>query len=358
MRDVVTHLDGWAAAGTRSATATVVAVKRSAPRPPGAKMAVAADGTVQGMVSGGCVEGAVVEVAEEVLGGAAPRLLHFGIADEEAWEVGLPCGGEIGVWVDRVEGEPMRRFQALAREDGRGALVTRLDDGEKLLVEVDGTCTGTLGAPELDAAAAAAAAELMWAEQSAQREVDGVPLFVDATAPAPRLLIIGAVDLAAALCRVARVMGWVPSVADPRGRFATAERFPEAEHVIAAWPEKAFAQLGALDRSTAVAILTHDPKIDDPALEIALRSDAGYVGAMGSRRMQADRAARLRERGLTEAELERMSAPIGLDLGALTVEETALSVMAEIVALRRGRTGGRLKDASGRIHEVKEAVDA
>lgn len=353
MRDVVAHLDAWAASGRRSATATVVAVKRSAPRPPGAKMAVAGDGTVQGMVSGGCVEGAVVAVAEEVLDGAPPRLLHFGIADEEAWEVGLPCGGEIGVWVDRVEGEAMERFAALAREGGRGALATRLDDGAKLVVDADGSRTGTLGSRALDAAAAAAADELMWAEQSAQREVEGVPLFVDATAPPPRLLIIGAVDLAAALCRLARVMGWEPSVADPRGRFATAERFPDAEHVLAAWPAKAFAELGPIDRSTAIAILTHDPKIDDAALEIALRSDAGYVGAIGSRRMQATRRARLLEQGLTEAELERMAAPIGLDLGALTVEETALSVVAEIVALRRGRNGGRLKDAAGRIHEVE-----
>ncbi len=353
MRDVVAHLDRWAAAGTASATATVVAVKRSAPRPPGAKMAVAGDGAVQGMVSGGCVEGAVVLAAEEVLGGAPPRLMHFDIADEEAWEVGLPCGGEIGVWVDRIEGAAMERFCTLAREGGRGALATRLDSGEKLLVEADGTRTGSLGSPALDVAAAAAADELMWAEQSAQREVAGVPLFVDATAPPPRLLIIGAVDLAAALCRIARLMGWEPSVADPRGRFATPERFPEAEHVVAAWPAKAFAQLGAIDRSTAIAILTHDPKIDDSALEIALRSEAGYVGAMGSRRMQATRRARLLELGITAAELERMSAPIGLDLGALTVEETALSVMAEIVALRHGRTGGRLKDAAGRIHEVE-----
>lgn len=353
MRDVVTHLDRWTAAGTPSATATVVAVKRSAPRPPGAKMAVAGDGSVQGMVSGGCVEGAVVIAAEEVLEGGAPRLLHFGIADEEAWEVGLPCGGEIGVWVDRVEGAAMERFAALAREGGRGALVTRLDDGAKLLVEEDGRRTGTLGTPELDAAAVHAADELMWAEQSAQRELGGVPVFVDATAPPPRLLIVGAVDLAAALCRLARVMGWEPSVCDPRGRFATQERFPEAAHVIAAWPEKAFAQLGPIDRSTSIAILTHDPKIDDAALLIALRSGAGYVGAMGSRRMQATRRERLLELGLTEAELDRMAAPIGLDLGALSVEETALSVIAEIVALKHGRDGGRLRHAAGRIHEVE-----
>ena len=353
MRDVVAHLDGWAAAGTPTATATVVSVKRSAPRPPGAKMAVAADGAVQGMVSGGCVEGAVVLAAEEVLAGGAPRLLHFGYADAEAWEVGLPCGGEIGVWIDRVEGAPMERFAALAREGARGALVTRMDDGAKLLVEADGTRTGTLGTPELDAFAAAEGEELMWVERSAQRELGDVALFVDTTAPPPRLIIVGAVDLAAALCRIARVMGWEPSVCDPRSRFATAERFPEAEHVVAAWPEKAFGQLGPIDRGTSIAILTHDPKIDDAALELALRSDAGYVGAMGSRRMQAARRERLLEHGLTEDELDRMAAPIGLDLGALSVEETALAVVAEIVALRRGREGGRLKAAAGRIHEVE-----
>lgn len=352
MRDVVTHLDRWSAAGTPGATATVVAVKRSAPRPPGAKMAVAGDGAVQGMVSGGCVEGAVVLAAGEVLEGAPPRLLHFGIADEEAWEVGLPCGGELGVWIDRVEGAPMERFAALARDGGRGALVTRLDSGEKLLVEVGGTRTGSLGTPELDAAGAAAADELMWTERSAQRDVEGVPLFVDATAPQPRLLIVGAIDLAAALCRVARVVGWEPSVADPRGRFATPERFPEAELVLAAWPEEAFRQFGPIDRSTAIAVLTHDPKVDDPALELALRSGAGYVGAMGSRRTQEARRERLLERGLTEADLDRLAGPIGLDLGALTVEETALAVMAEVVALRRGREGGRLKDTAGRIRAV------
>lgn len=352
MRDVVSHLDAWAAAGTRGATATVVSVKRSAPRPPGAKMAVAGDGTVQGMVSGGCVEGAVVVAAEEVLAGAPPRLVQFGIADEEAWAVGLPCGGEIAVWIDRVEGAAMERFATLARGRGRGALVTRLDSGEKLLVEADGARTGTLGTPELDAAAIAFGDELMWAEQSAERDVEGVPLFVDATAPPRRLLVIGAVDLAAALCRVARVLGWEPSVADPRGRFATRQRFPEAEHVLAAWPEQAFAALGPLDRGTAVAVLTHDPKVDDPALAIALRSEAGYVGALGSRKTQSARRSRLLELGLTDAELERMAAPIGLDLGGRTVEETALAVAAEIVALRRGRTGGRLKDAAARVGEV------
>jgi xanthine dehydrogenase accessory factor len=165
-------------------------------------------------------------------------------------------------------------------------------------------------------------------------------------------VVFGAVDFAAALCRVARASGWVPFVVDPRARFAQPARFPAAERVIAAWPEAAFAQLGGIDRATAIAVLTHDPKLDDAALVLALRSGASYIGAMGSRRAQARRRERLLAKGIEEAEMERISAPIGLDLGALTAEETALSIMAEIVAMRNGRPGGRLAHASGRIHEV------
>ncbi len=346
------RLDAWRAEGRRSAVATVVATKRSAPRGPGAKMAIADDGAVEGAVSGGCVEGAVVAVADEVLRGAPPRLLRFTIADEEAWDVGLPCGGEIAVWVDRAEGDPVDAFAALARSGGRGALATRLDDGARLLVGADGGRTGTLGSPALDEAAAAHASELMWAERSEQREAAGVPVFVDAVAPPGRLIVVGAVELAGALAAQARLLGWRAFVADPRPRFATPERFPDAEEVVAAWPADAFAQVGGIDPATAVAVLTHDPKVDDETLEIALRSPARYVGAIGARRTQAARRARLLARGLTEAELGRLAGPIGLDLGASTPAETALSIMAEIVAEGRGRSGGRLRDATGRIHEV------
>ena len=352
MRDVIDQIDEWTASGARAAVATVVGVKRSAPRPPGAKMAVSADGFISGAVSGGCVEGAVVGVAEEVLRGAPPRLLHFGIADEEAWDVGLPCGGEIDVWVDLVEGEAAEGFAHLAREGGRGALVTRLDDGARLLIGADGARIGTLGSAALDEAALAPAEELMWAERSERRTVEDVELFIDATAPPPRLVIFGAVDHSAALCTLAKAAGWRAFVVDPRGRFATAERFPDAERVVAKWPAEAFAELGGIDRATSIAVLTHDPKLDDAALEIALGSEAGYIGAMGSRRAQDARRERLLARGLTDADLERISAPIGLDLGGLTSEETALSIMAELVAVRRGHPGGRLRDAQGRIHEV------
>jgi xanthine dehydrogenase accessory factor len=248
-------------------------------------------------------------------------------------------------------GTPQGRFAALARDDTRGALVTVLEGpglGSKLLVLPDGTRAGSLGSPELDDEGARHAEELMWAERSEKRGA----LFIDVTFPAPRLIIFGAIDFAAQLCTLARVSGWRPYVVDPRGFFARPDRFPDAEEVIAGWPEEAFERLGGIDRATSIAVLTHDPKLDDAALTIALRSDAAYIGAMGSHRAQAKRRDRLLALGFTDDDLERLNAPIGLDLGALTPEETALSIMSEIVAHRRGREGGRLSQVRGRIHEV------
>ena len=348
MNDVLPELHTWTERGDRIALATVVAVKKSAPRPPGAKMAVNQDGEIIGAVSGGCVEGAVIEIADQVLRGQPPRLVHFGIADEEAWDVGLPCGGEIDVWVQEYE---PGRFQEIAGAGGRAAEVTMLEGehaGAKLLYEEDGTQSGSLGSPELDAEAVRAAQDLLWAETA---ELRG-PMFVDLVAPAPRLILFGAVPIAAALCTLAKAAGWRPYVVDPRTRFATQDRFPDAEQVIAGWPEEAFAQLGGIDPATSIAVLTHDPKLDDAALKIALRSSARFVGAMGSRRAQESRRERLLEAGLGDEELERMSAPVGLDLGAVSAEETALSILAEVVAARHGRDGGRLKTSQGRIHEV------
>jgi xanthine dehydrogenase accessory factor len=370
VKDVLDDVSGWRDRGDRVAIATVVAVKRSAPRPPGAKMAVNEHGEVSGAVSGGCVEGAVVEAAAEVLGGDGPKLLHFGIADSDAWDVGLPCGGEIDVFVEEngiaprpAEPGASRKaslsaqgeFARIAGEDGRAALVSVIAGGDlsaKLLVSADGATEGGLGNAELDRVAVEAAEELMWAERSEQREAGEITLFVDVTAPAPRLVVFGAVDYAAALCRLARAAGWRPFVCDPRSQFATPDRFPEADEVIAAWPDEAFARIGGIDRATYVAVLTHDPKLDDAALELALRSEAPYVGAMGSRRAQAQRRERLLAAGLEEDLLDRIAAPIGLDLGAVTPEETALSIMAEVVAVRNGRDGARLSEAGGRIHEV------
>jgi xanthine dehydrogenase accessory factor len=348
VKDVLADVERWQRQGDRVAMATVIDVQRSAPRPPGAKMAVNERGEISGAVSGGCVEGAVVEIAEQILEGAPPRLQHYGIADSDAWDVGLPCGGEIDVLVQAYESG---RFEELARTGGRAAEVTLLEGsapGAKLLIEADGTRSGTLGAPELDDEAARAAEGLLWAERSERRG----PLFIDVVGPSPRLILFGAVDVAASLCTLARAAGWRPYVVDPRARFATPERFPDAEEVVVAWPDEAFTRLGGIDPATSIAVLTHDPKLDDAALEIALRSPARFVGAMGSRRAQAARRERLLAAGLSEEELDRLSAPLGLDLGGVTGEETALSILAEVVAARHGHEGGRLSAARGRIHEV------
>jgi xanthine dehydrogenase accessory factor len=352
MQDVLSELKMWRERGDRIALATVIDVQRSAPRPPGAKMAVNDRGEIAGSVSGGCVEGAVAEIADGVLRGDPPQLLHFGIADSDAWDVGLPCGGEIDVWVQAYETGPAApRFEEIARAGGRAAEVTVLDGaspGAKLLVEADGARSGSLGSPELDDEGARIAVELLWAETSERR--DG--LFVDVVGPSPRLIVFGAVDIAASLCSVARVCGWRTFVVDPRTRFATPSRFPDAEEVIAAWPDEAVAHLGGIDPATSIVVLTHDPKLDDAALLLALRSSARFIGAMGSRRAQAKRRERLLAAGMGEDELERLSAPVGLDLGAIAREETALSIMSEIVAARHGREGGRLAERKGRIHEV------
>jgi xanthine dehydrogenase accessory factor len=348
MNDILPEITRWRERGDRIALATVVAVQRSAPRAPGAKMAVSEQGEISGGVSGGCVEGAVVEVAEQVMGGTPPQLVHFGIADSEAWDVGLPCGGEIDVWVQEYTPS---RFEEIAREGGRAAEVTLLEGarpGAKLLIEADGARSGSLGAPELDDEAVRAAGELVWTDSSERRG----PLFIDVIAPAPRLILFGAVDIAAPLCTLARAAGWRPYVVDPRARFATPERFPDAEEVIADWPDEAFARLGGIDPATSIVVLTHDPKLDDAALTIALRSPARFVGAMGSRRAQASRRERLLAAGMGEDGLERLSAPVGLDLGAIGREETALSILAEVVASRHGREGGRLAVGGGRIHQV------
>jgi xanthine dehydrogenase accessory factor len=237
-------------------------------------------------------------------------------------------------------------FADVARSDARAALVTVVGGphaGQRLLVRADGSTEGTLGNAALDAQALEHAQELMWAERSEQRD----ELFVDVTAPAPRVLIFGAVEYANHLSHLARVTGWRPYVIDPRARFATPERFPDATEVVVAWPAKAIAQLGGLDRATYLAVLTHDPKIDDEVLTQALAGEPAYIGAMGSKRAQAQRRERLLARGVSEDDLTRISAPIGLDLGATSAEEVALSIMAELVAVRYGRDGVRLSQRTG-----------
>ena len=249
-------------------------------------------------------------------------------------------------------------FADVAFAGGRAALITvvrgtdSVPVGAKLLVRADGASTGSLADDALESAARGDAEELIWLERSELREHGDVALFVDVTGPPPRLVIFGAIDFAAALCRVAKAAGWRAFVVDPRSRFATAERFPEAEAVIAEWPAEALARLGGIDKATYLAVLTHDPKLDDAALLASLDSDAPYIGAMGSRRAQAKRRDRLVAAGVPETQLERIAAPIGLDLGAMSAEETAVSIVSELIAVRNGREGGRLSASGGRIHEV------
>ncbi|MDX6400213.1 MAG: xanthine dehydrogenase accessory factor [Gaiellaceae bacterium] len=334
MREILSELDRWRAAGDRIAVATVVATRRSAPRPIGSKLALSESGELAGSVSGGCVESEVVEAAREVLAGGRPRLLTFGISDDLALSVGLPCGGEIDVWVSEPDPDHLVRLAEVAREERRAVSFTDLDDGTERLV------------PDGDNPVAD---DLIRGGHSKVVELHGRRVFADVFGPPPRLLVYGAVDTADALCAVAGGLGWHTIVADARGRFATRERLPNAHEVIVAWPQETLAQVQP-DHATAVVVLTHDDKFDIPMLVGTLTTDAFYIGALGSRRNQERRRERLLEAGVHESALDRISGPAGLDIGAHTPAETALSMLAEIMAVRAGRDGGRLKDSSGRIH--------
>jgi xanthine dehydrogenase accessory factor len=314
--------------------ARVVATRRSAPRPIGSKLIVSETGELAGSVSGGCVESEVVEAAREVLGGGEGRLLTYGISDDLALSVGLPCGGEIDVWVDEPDPELLGRLAGVARDDQRAVFFVDLDDGrERLALE---------GEDDV-------ADELIRSGHSKIVELHGRRVFADVFGPPPRLFVYGAVDTADALCAAARAIGWRTIVADARGRFATRERLPSADEIIVAWPDEALAQV-APDHTTAIVVLTHDDKFDVPLLLGAVASEAYYIGALGSRRNQERRRERLLEAGVDEGALDRISGPAGLDIGAQTPAETAVSMLAEIMAVRAGRDAGRLKESSGRIH--------
>jgi len=328
MRDVLDDLTRWLAAGERVALATVVWAEGSSPRPLGARMAVTQSGHMAGSVSGGCVEGAVFEEAQEVLSGAPPRRLRYGVADESGWEVGLACGGTIEVYVEPLV-EAHHRLLAALQAGETVALATRLDGGGHLLAWSGGRLEGdrTL-APELAALFPGPAATLHRAPAG--------DLFLEVFAPPPAVIIVGAVHVAVPLVALAQALGFCTRVVDARRAFANRERFPTADELVVAWPQDAL-QAEALRPQDAVVILSHDPKFDLPALQIALRSRAGYVGLIGSRTTQAKRQAALREAGLTDAELARVHGPIGLDLGGREPAEIALAILAEIVAVRHGR---------------------
>ncbi|HZM18276.1 MAG TPA: XdhC family protein [Gaiellaceae bacterium] len=347
MREVRDDVRRWLARGDRVALATVVATRRSAPRPVGAKLAISAEGELAGSVSGGCVENEVYEYAQEVLAGAPPRLLTYGISDDLALSVGLPCGGEIDVFVEEARRPLAERLMQIVEKSERAVVMTVLsgdDVGAEVLVTEEGERIGE--APE---ELAESAPELIRRGRSGIVEVAGREVFADVYGPPPRLLIYGAVDTAEALSRVAQEIGWQPIVADARARFATSERLPSAAEIVVAWPDETLAQVQP-DDATAIVILTHDDKFDVPMIIGALATDAFYIGALGSRRNQERRRERLLEEGVDEAALERVSGPCGLDVGAQTPAETAISILAEIMAVRAGREGGRLRDATTRIH--------
>jgi len=305
----------------QAAVATVVATRSSAPRPVGSKLVVRDDGSIEGSVSNGCVENDVILAAQEVLAGGEPRLVTYGITDEMAFGVGLPCGGEIDVFV-----EPYRD-----------------DDGDVVLTVVAGDEIGEkLHDPDLEQAARRRGRSHVF-------EHEGRTVFADVSVPPPRLFVYGAADTAEALCAAAKLLGWRTIVADARPRFATAERIPSADELLVLWPDEALAQV-APDAATAVVVLTHDDKFDLPLVRGALATEAFYLGWLGSRRNQERRRGLLLEEGVADEDLARVSGPAGLDLGAGSREETAVSILAEILAVRAGRSGGPLRAAGTRIH--------
>ncbi|WP_238427415.1 XdhC family protein [Streptomyces adustus] len=392
MLDIAEELYRWVEQGRDFAVATVVAVGGSAPRQPGAALAVDADGTAIGSVSGGCVEGAVYDLCRQALQDGEVVLERFGYSDEDAFAVGLTCGGVLDVLVTPVRaGDPVRPVVAAAlgaAARGEAAAVARIVggpaelSGRALLVrpeggyagghgrrresgsgggygsEYEGGYEGGFGAhPELDRTVAAEARALLDAGRTGTVEIGeqgsrcGAPLtvLVESSVPPPRMIVFGAIDFASALVRVGKFLGYRVTVCDARPVFATRARFPEADEIVVEWPHR-YLERTDVDARTVLCVLTHDAKFDVPLLRLALRLSVAYVGAMGSRRTHLDRDRRLREVGVTEPELARLRSPIGLDLGARTPEETALSIAAEIVAARRGGSGVSLTGAHTPIH--------
>ncbi|MEU7580181.1 XdhC/CoxI family protein [Streptomyces sp. NPDC041068] len=368
MLDIADELNRWVEQGRDFAVATVVAVGGSAPRQPGAALAVDSEGTAIGSVSGGCVEGAVYELCQQALENGETVLERFGYSDDDAFAVGLTCGGVIDILVTPVRADaaarPVLGAALAAASVGEAAAVARVTSGpaellgRALLVRPSGEYEGGLGGhPELDRTVAGEARALLDAGRTATVEIGedgsrcGRPLvvLVESSVPPPRMIVFGAIDFASALVRIGKFLGYHVTVCDARPVFATPTRFPDADEIVVEWPHK-YLELTEVDARTVLCVLTHDAKFDVPLLRLALRLPVAYVGAMGSRRTHVDRNERLREVGVTELELARLRSPIGLDLGARTPEETALSIASEIVANRRGGSGVSLAGAHTPIH--------
>ncbi|UOB08427.1 XdhC family protein [Streptomyces sp. HP-A2021] len=371
MLDLAGQLHAWAEEGRDFAVATVVAVGGSAPRPPGAALAVCADGTAIGSVSGGCVEGAVYDLCLQALQDRETRVERFGYSDEDAFAVGLTCGGVIDIMVTPYDAGDAAQTAALpAAAHGEPVALARVVHGpagllgRAVLVRPDGTHAGGLGGhDDLDRTVITQARALLEAGRTGTIEVseDGshcpgrLTLLVESAVPPPRMIVFGAIDFAAALVRAGKFLGYHVTVCDARPVFATRTRFPEADEIVVDWPHRYLAGTDT-DARTVLCVLTHDAKFDIPLLTEALRLPVAYVGAMGSRRTHEDRNRRLREAGVSERELARLRSPIGLDLGARTPEETALSIAAEIVAARHGGTGRPLTGANTPIHRDERAA--
>ncbi|MEV7143389.1 XdhC/CoxI family protein [Streptomyces tauricus] len=377
MFDIADELTRWVEEGREFAVATVVAVGGSAPRGPGAALAVDSGGTVIGSVSGGCVEGAVYDLCVQALQDGESVLERFGYSDEDAFAVGLTCGGVLDIMITPVAAQaPVRevfRSALSAVTSGEPRALARVVRGpaellgRALLVHPDGSYEGSYGngSAELDRTAAAEARAMLDGGRTGTLDLSedgsncpgGLTLLVESNVPPPRMIVFGAIDFAAALVRAGKFLGYHVTVCDARPVFATRARFPEADDLVVDWPHR-YLRGTVTDGRTVLCVLTHDAKFDIPLLEQALRMPVAFVGAMGSRRTHADRDRRLREVGLTEEELARLRSPIGLDLGARTPEETALSIAAEIVAARRGGTGVPLTGSGTPIHRDGVRRDA
>jgi xanthine dehydrogenase accessory factor len=342
MRDILPDLNKWVDSDEQIALATVIQTWGSSPRRVGAKMALTPEGKITGSVSGGCVEGAVFETGVEVLKSGEPELLHFGVADETAWEVGLACGGQIDVFVEPLDRALFDTWRAELLADRPHAVATVIRGpgrllGRQVLVSEDKLAAGAQG-NGFDEVILEKTRSAMAEGRSQRFEIpleseDSVELFVEVVSAPPTLVIVGGVHIAVALTSIAKALGYHTVVVDPRRSFGSSERFPHVDQLIQAWPQEAFEQIN-LTHQTALAMLTHDPKIDDPALQIAFNSPAFYIGALGSQNTQRKRRQRLLDSGCTEDQLGRLHGPIGLDIGAETPEEIALAVMAEVVAAR------------------------
>jgi xanthine dehydrogenase accessory factor len=375
MKELLETLESWSADGTEAGRAVVVRTFGSAPRPEGAVLLLASDGRIAGSVSGGCVEGAAAEEIERARASGNSRVIRYGISDEQAWDVGLACGGTIDVLVQPVvPAATMAAARDALGDGGRGsAVVTPLpadappadfgphDPGvgapsePPLIVHDDGSLEGSLGDRRLDAELVAAAREALNRGTSRTAELGGRAYFIEAFPVRPRLVIVGAVEVARSLDVLARALGYETVVVDGRASFATRERFPDADRLIVGWPDEIADEIG-LGPYDAVAVLSHDVKFDEPAIVEALRRRCRYVGAVGSRKTQADRRARLKAAGVTEAELARLRGPIGLDLGGRGAAEMALAILAEIVADRYGGSGRPMVDRTAKPGRVAEAL--